>query len=184
MRLDSRNHQFASGLPRTRHRGRRQKLRANVVQWLQRHPEASSDEIYARMYRGYSKLRTHVAVGPYGSSMPRSKGPSQGRCVPSSSSNPECNGRRGVPAQAHACHSHAIIPRAPTKNTLECNGLLGRELVTGEPPWRQPRGKSYVNLPQIPPDSGGICMGVDSRNHRFAPGLPPGWWAPGPRTRH
>ena len=29
------------------------------------------------------------------------------------------------------------------------------------PPWRQPRGKSEVNLPQMPPDSGGICMGVD-----------------------
>ena len=25
------------------------------------------------------------------------------------------------------------------------------------------------------PDYGGICMGVDSRNHQFAPGLPPGW---------
>jgi len=29
------------------------------------------------------------------------------------------------------------------------------------PPWRQPRGKSSVDLPQMPPDSGGICMGVD-----------------------
>jgi len=29
------------------------------------------------------------------------------------------------------------------------------------PPWRQPRGKSAVNLPQMPPDSGGMCMGVD-----------------------
>ena len=27
----------------------------------------------------------------------------------------------------------------------------------------------------MPPDSGGICLGVDSRNHLFAPGLPPGW---------
>ena len=34
-------------------------------------------------------------------------------------------------------------------------------LAKVEPPWRQPRGKSYVNLPQMPPDSGGICMGVD-----------------------
>ena len=25
------------------------------------------------------------------------------------------------------------------------------------------------------PDSGGICMGVDKKTHRFAPGLPPGW---------
>jgi len=30
-----------------------------------------------------------------------------------------------------------------------------------KPPWRQPRGKSEVNLPHMPPDSGGICMGVD-----------------------
>ena len=36
-------------------------------------------------------------------------------------------------------------------------------------------GKSEVNLPQMPPNSGGIRMGVDSINHRFAPGLPPGW---------
>ena len=28
-------------------------------------------------------------------------------------------------------------------------------------PWRQPRGKSVVNLPQMPPPGGGICMGVD-----------------------
>ena len=31
--------------------------------------------------RGYSKLRTHPAIGPYGRSIPRSIGPSQGRCV-------------------------------------------------------------------------------------------------------
>ena len=29
------------------------------------------------------------------------------------------------------------------------------------PPCRQPRGKSQVNLPQMPPDFGGICVGVD-----------------------
>ena len=28
------------------------------------------------LYRGYSKLRTHTALGPYGRSMPRSIGPS------------------------------------------------------------------------------------------------------------
>ena len=39
-------------------------------------------------YRGYSKLRTHTALGPYGGSMPRSIGPSYGRCVSSLSSNP------------------------------------------------------------------------------------------------
>jgi len=27
----------------------------------------------------------------------------------------------------------------------------------------------------MPPDSGGICIGVDWRNLRFSPGLPPGW---------
>ena len=32
-------------------------------------------------YRGYSKLRTHTALGPYGRSMPRSIGLSYGRCV-------------------------------------------------------------------------------------------------------
>ena len=30
----------------------------------------------AASYRGYSKLRTHTALGPYGTSMPRSIGPS------------------------------------------------------------------------------------------------------------
>ena len=43
------------------------------------------------------------------------------------------------------------------------------------PPWRQPGGRSLVNLPQMPPDSGGICMIIDLRHHPFAPGLPPGW---------
>ena len=45
------------------------------------------------------------------------------------------------------------------------------------PPWRQPRGKSQVNPPQMLPLRGSICMGVDSRNHPFAPGLPPGRFA-------
>ena len=27
----------------------------------------------------------------------------------------------------------------------------------------------------MPPDSGGIFIGADLRNHQFAPGLPPGW---------
>ena len=38
-------------------------------------------------------------------------------------------------------------------------------VTTATPPWRQPRGKSQVNLPQMLPDSGSICssvcMGVD-----------------------
>ena len=43
-----------------------------------------------------------------------------------------------------------------------------------QPPWSQVEGKSQVNLPQMPPLQGGICMGVDQRNHLFFPGLPPG----------
>ena len=35
-------------------------------------------------------------------------------------------------------------------------------------------GKCLVNLPQMPPLQGDICMGIDERNHPFAPGLPPG----------
>ena len=35
-------------------------------------------------------------------------------------------------------------------------------------------GKSQVNLSQMPPPGGSIWMGVDSRNHLFAPGLSPG----------
>ena len=41
-------------------------------------------------------------------------------------------------------------------------------------PWSRVQSKSYVNLPQTPPLRGGIRMGVDQRNHPFAPGLPPG----------
>ena len=41
-------------------------------------------------------------------------------------------------------------------------------------PWRQHSGKSQVNLPQMPTDFGGNCMGVDLINPPFAPGLPPG----------
>jgi len=39
-------------------------------------------------YRGYSKLRAHTAIGPYGMSIPRSIGHSQGWCVSLNSSNP------------------------------------------------------------------------------------------------
>ena len=38
--------------------------------------------------QGYSKSRTHTALGHYGSSLPRSIGPSSGRCVSLISSNP------------------------------------------------------------------------------------------------
>ena len=39
-------------------------------------------------YRGYSKLRTRTALGPYSRAMPRSIGPPQGRCASLISSNP------------------------------------------------------------------------------------------------
>ena len=42
-----------------------------------------------------------------------------------------------------------------------------------ELPWSRVEGKSQVNLPQMPPLRGGICMGVDYKNHLFVPGLPP-----------
>ena len=43
------------------------------------------------------------------------------------------------------------------------------------PPWRQLRGKSQVTFPHMLPPGGSIRMGVDQRNHLFAPGLSPGW---------
>ena len=43
-----------------------------------------------------------------------------------------------------------------------------------QPPWSRVEGKSEVNLPQMPLLRCGICMGVDSRKHPCAPGLPPG----------
>ena len=39
-------------------------------------------------YRGYSKLRTHAAIGPYGRALPRIMGPSWGWCVSLFTSNP------------------------------------------------------------------------------------------------
>ena len=51
------------------------------------------------------------------------------------------------------------------------------------------RGNIKSSLPQVPPLRNGICMGVDLRNHLFAPGLSSGWigvcdgpW--GARARH
>ena len=41
-----------------------------------------------KAYRGYSKLRTRTALGPYGRYMTRSIGRSYGRCVSLISSNP------------------------------------------------------------------------------------------------
>jgi len=33
--------------------------------------------------------------------------------------------------------------------------------ITGRPPCRYPRGESEANIPQMLPDPGGICMGID-----------------------
>ena len=35
----------------------------------------------------------------------------------------------------------------------------------------QLRGKFEVDIPHMPPESGGVCIGVDLRNHRFLLGL-------------
>jgi len=43
------------------------------------------------------------------------------------------------------------------------------------PPWSRVEGKSQVILPQMPPLRGGICVGVDQRDHPFALELPQGW---------
>jgi len=53
----------------------------------------------------------------------------------------------------------ACEPRPPGQRTLL-------------PPWSRVEGKSQVNVPKM--RRGGICMGVDSRNHSFAPGASPG----------
>ena len=47
-------------------------------------PVATLAEGHTRLgnpFRGYSKLRAHTALESYGSSMPRSIGPSYGRCM-------------------------------------------------------------------------------------------------------
>ena len=53
------------------------------------------------VHRGYSKSRTHTALGPYGTSVPRSIGPFQGRCVSLLSSNPcKCGPLVAISGQA------------------------------------------------------------------------------------
>ena len=50
---------------------------------------------------------------------------------------------------------------------LECGGTwssvwsVGLKVESLEPPWSRVEGKSQVNLPQMPPFRGGICMEVD-----------------------
>ena len=36
------------------------------------------------------------------------------------------------------------------------------------------QGNILFNLPPMPSDSDGVCVGADKRNYQFAPGLPPG----------
>ena len=70
---------------------------------------ASDCRSCACAYRGYSKLRTRTALGPYGRSMPRSIGPPQGRCVSLISSNPctlEC-------LQRYLAHKKTPTPLGP-----------------------------------------------------------------------
>ena len=47
------------------------------------------------------------------------------------------------------------------------------QVPTPTPPSSRVQGKSSVNLPQMPPFRGGMCMEVDSRKRPFAPELPP-----------
>ena len=78
----------------------------------------------------------------------------------------------GLPDGNEARPSASFQPRARPTSALPG----GRKLVVDIPsperhsfqvmstshrPGGNPGGKSEVNLPQMPPDSGGICMGVD-----------------------
>ena len=81
-------------------------------------------------------------------------------------------------------HPHTLTPCVRCEDGGQCyprtssSGKFIGDFRTRRfvPPWMQPRGKSQVNLTQMPPDSGGNCIGVDSRNYRIAPGLPLGWF--------
>ena len=68
---------------------------------------------------------------------------------------------------------HPILPRE------EPHALRSEEFGSFNPPWRQPRGKPKVNLPQMLPLRGSSCMEVYSRDYRFAPELPPVRWRRG-----
>ena len=50
--------------------------------------------------------------------------------------------------------------------------LPGIDFRVSAHPGVELRANIKVNLPQMPPLRGGICMGVDKRNHALAPGLP------------
>ena len=75
------------------------------------------------------------------------------------------------------CVPELVVVPGPAGDGLH-PGVLhvrpGDDGTARTPPWRQPRGKSQGNLPQMPPPEGGVCMGFDQRSHQLAPGLPPG----------
>ena len=55
---------------------------------------------------------------------------------------------------------HTLHPTPYTRHPRAVRTVSRRwQMSPPNPP--QPRGKSQVNLPQMPPDSGGICMGVE-----------------------
>ena len=61
---------------RGRERAREREREREKERERERERERESRAWLERGYRGYSKLMTHTALGPYGSSMPRSIGPS------------------------------------------------------------------------------------------------------------
>ena len=69
------------------------------------------------------------------------------------------------------------IGRSPYSKFLFCITRYATDEFPGQPKDAcHPGGNPGANLsPQMPPDSGGICIEVGFRHHRFAPGLPPGW---------
>ena len=64
------------------------------------------------------------------------------------------------------CVPELVVGPGPAGDGLH-PGVLhvrpGDDGTARTPPWRQPEGKSHVNLPQMPLPKGGICMGVDLR---------------------
>ena len=58
------------------------------------------------------------------------------------------HGKSSLPSVVHHARGFSSLLYAATR-------------LSAHPPWRQPRGKFYVNLPQMPPNSGGIRVGVD-----------------------
>ena len=79
----------------------------------------------------------------------------------------------------HSCRGPRAVSDLIDSNE-EPEEKLSTQMLTGSgpPPWSRAEGKSEVNLPQMPHLQGGMCMGVDYRNHPFAPGLPPGRYCP------